>query len=56
MLSVADEPEEMRDYLEGRKITAEISLDEVRKAAATWLARPPIAVVADPAPRKEARS
>jgi zinc protease len=49
VLSVADEPDQLRDFLEGRKITAEITLDEVRKAAAVWLARPPIAVVAAPA-------
>jgi zinc protease len=55
-LSASDQPDELRDYLDSRTITATISLADVKKAAAAWLAAPPLAVVAAPAASKGGRS
>ncbi len=55
-LNTADDPAELEDYTHARQWTAAVTLDEVRRAAATWLKGPPFAVLVTPAPRKDPRS
>jgi zinc protease len=55
-LNTADDPAGLEDYTHARAWTAAVTLDEVRRAAATWLKAPPFAVLVTPAPRKDPQS
>jgi zinc protease len=47
----AADPTPLRDATDQQRLYREITLDEVRKAAATWLSRPPLVTTVAPAPR-----
>jgi hypothetical protein len=48
VLADADAPDRMRELLDERGLIAAISLEEIKSAAARWLAPAPISVVAAP--------
>ncbi len=48
----ARDPQAARDLVEPPRLLAQITLDEVKQAAAVWLGSPPIVVVATPEIRK----
>ena len=47
----ARDPQQLRDLVEAPQVLADLSLDEIKRAAAQWLARPPLIVIAEPEPR-----
>jgi zinc protease len=47
-LNVADHPAELEEYVQSREWVASVTLEEVRRAAARWLAPEPVAVVVTP--------
>jgi zinc protease len=51
----ARDPQILTDAVEYRSLIASLTLDEVKKAAAQWLSRPPLVVTAAPAPKGAAR-
>jgi zinc protease len=51
----AADPTPLRDATEEQRLYREITLDEVRKAAATWLGRPPLVTTVAPSPASSPR-
>lgn len=48
----ARQPQDLRDFVGGSRVYAELSLQEIRAAAATWLNQPPLVFIATPESRK----
>jgi zinc protease len=51
MSGSARDPQILADAMEYRPILTSLTVDDLKKAAATWLSRPPVVVTAAPAPK-----